>query len=249
MINKPKYKKTLIFGDLHSPFHDLVALKSMLSFSKWYKPDLIVANGDISDCYAISRFDKDPKRITGLQDEINCTHNLLKQIRKANPNAEFKYNRGNHEYRMIKYLWSRAKELDSLKVLSFEGLLKLDELKIDYISSGMYKLGKTLIKHGHLVRQHSAYTARGEFERSGMSGVSNHTHRLGVHFKTNESGAYVWFEAGCLCDLSPEYMEGRTPDWQQGFIINNYNPKNQLFNLDQVQIVEGRAMYGGMEFS
>jgi hypothetical protein len=44
-------------------------------------------------------------------------------------------------------------------------------------------------------------------------------------------------------------MEGKTPDWQQGFVIGNYNTQNKLFNLDQVQIVEGRAMYGGMEFS
>jgi UDP-2,3-diacylglucosamine pyrophosphatase LpxH len=249
MINKPNYRKTLIVSDLHVPFQDKKAVKSMLAFSKWYKPNYIFLNGDIIDFYAISRFDKDPKRIDSLQDEINETVDFLTEFRNVNKKAIITYLRGNHEYRLIKYKWSQAKGLNSLDALKFGELLKLDKLNIDYQQSGRMKFGKTLIKHGDIVRQQSAYTARGEFERSGMSGVSGHTHRLGVHWKTNESGEYVWFEGGCLCDLSPEYMEGKTPDWQQGFIIGNYNPKNQLFNLDQVQIVEGRAMYGGMEFS
>jgi hypothetical protein len=150
---------------------------------------------------------------------------------------------------LIKYKWAKAKELNSLRDLKFQKLLKLDELNIDYISNGRLKFKNTLIKHGDIVRQQSGYTARGEFERSGMSGVSGHTHRLGVHWKTNESGEYVWFEGGCLCDLAPEYMEGKTPDWQHGFIRGHYKANDKLFNLDQVQIIEGVAMFGGYEFS
>jgi hypothetical protein len=247
MINKPKYKKTLILGDIHAPYYDKRAFNAMLAFSKWWKPEYIYLNGDIIDFYSISRFDKDPSRIVSLQDDIDCAHDLIKQVRKANPNAGITFNEGNHEIRLIKYKWNKAPELSCLRGLEIESLLKLDELGINY-QKDFSKFKNTIIKHGTVVRKHSAYTARAEFEKTGMSGVNNHTHRLGNYFLTNISGEYMWLEGGCLCDLKPEYYEGGTPNWQHGFIIGFYKSGSTRFNLDQVQIIHGKAMYGGYEF-
>jgi predicted phosphodiesterase len=245
MIRKPKYNRMIILNDLHAPFYDRDAFKAVLSFSKWYKPEYIILNGDITDFYQISKFDKDPKRINEFQDDVDCTIDLLTQIRKANPNAGIIYNEGNHEERLIKFKWN-IPQVNSLRCMEFENLMNLKELKIQYEQSHT-PFKKTIIKHGDIVRKESCYTARGEFDKVGISGVSGHTHRLGVYFKTKLSGEYMWLENGCLCDLKPEYIKG-TPNWQHGFSIGYYKSSSNRFNLDQIQIIHGKAMYGGYEF-
>jgi len=85
------------------------------------------------------------------------------------------------------------------------------------------------IKHGNVVRKRSGYTATAELEKSGVSGVSAHTHRLGHIYKTNFGGMFGWVEAGCLCSLKPEYLEGEKADWQHGLAYGFFERGDKRF--------------------
>lgn len=249
MFKKPDYKKVVFVPDIHAPFHDPQAVKASLSFIKWWKPQEVIFLGDAIDFYAISRFDKDPQRRLQLQSEIDATVEILTQFKAAAPLAKFTFLRGNHEHRLQKYLWTKAAELSGLRDLTVPHLLKLNELGIKYINDGKIVLQSTIIKHGNVVRKFSAYSSRGEFETCGISGVSGHTHRMGIYYHTHVGGKFTWIECGCLCDMEPEYMEGKTANWQQGFGIGFYkNNGSGRFNTQLVPIVNGKAMYGGYEF-
>lgn len=243
-----KYQKVLFAGDFHAPYQDDECLSSFLAFSKWFKPDIIFLLGDVIDFYAISRFSKDPKRALELQDEIDCAKNILSQIRKFNEKSFIAYIKGNHEERLKKYLWATAKELANLDNLNIEKLLGLKQLDIHYEEKGRLNHRGVIIKHGSVVRKFSGYSAKAEFEKTGCSGVSGHTHRANVYYQNNDGGEYAWMECGCMCRKDQEYMEGEIPNWLRGFGIGYFNKRTNRFILEFIPFVDGKAMYQGKEF-
>jgi len=242
------YEKVIFCGDFHAPYEDPACLSAFLSFCKEFKPHKIFLNGDIIDFYAISRFVRDPERSLKLQDELDDAVNILTQIRKVNPKAEIFYIKGNHCARLQKYLWSNAKELNGLRDLNVPSLLHLKSLKINYVEQGRINYHGLIVKHGTVVRKFSSYTAKAEVEKSGKSGVSGHTHRLGLYFQNNAGQEVVWAEGGCMCKMDAEYLEGEVPNWQNGWIVGHFKKNSERYNLTLVPYVHGKAMYNGEEY-
>jgi len=249
MIHKPKYKRSLFIPDIHAPYQDEKAISALITFAKWWKPDQVFFLGDVVDFYALSRFNKDPERALKLQDELDSATKVIGRICAAANGSKKYFLKGNHEYRLIKYLWSNSPELSGIRSLHLEELLHFDRFDITYVPDGKMNFRGMVLKHGNVVRKFAGYTAKGELEATGKSGISGHTHRLAAYRQTNEAGDFVWHEAGCLCQLNPEYMEGKTPNWQQGFLIGFYKEGSKQFNIAEVPIIHSKAMYNGMEFS
>lgn len=242
------YQKVLFVPDIHAPYQDKKCLESLITFIKYFNPEIIFIMGDCVDFYAVSKFVKDPLRALRLQKEIDEAHDILKQIRDAAKNAKITLIRGNHEARMQKYLWTTAKELSGLRSMEVSELLGLSELDIKYANTGRVDFKEIIVKHGSIVRKFSAYTAKGEMENHGVSGVSVHTHRAGVNYLTNDSGYHVWFELGCICKLQADYLEGQTPNWQQGWGVGYFKNHSRRFQIEFIPYVCGKAFYQGREF-
>lgn len=166
-----RYEKIVIIPDTHCPYEDYRALDKVYSFISDYKPDEVVMLGDHVDFYAISRFDKNPERLDSLQTEIDVLHYHLGKLREVHK-GKITYLNGNHEARLISYMWKHPEIASLRKMKSIDRFLELDkfgvELKDTYIKH------KFLFKHGDIVRNQGAYTARGEFDAEGMSGMSGH---------------------------------------------------------------------------
>jgi len=233
IMNK-RYERIVVIPDTHAPYTDDRALLSVFKYIKDVKPNKVVMLGDHVDFYALSSFDKNPERITGLQDEIDHLHNHLTELRK-NYKGEVFYLEGNHEFRLVKYL-RKHPEISSLRQFSSPSkLLDLNKFNIKYGRS--LSVHGVLFKHGHVVRKHSGYSAKGELENEGTSGISGHTHRMSSHYVTNRSGQHGWFEMGHLCNESAaEYMEGKVPNWQKGFGEIIYDRKNKIWSVNKFLI-------------
>jgi len=242
------YERVVFISDVHSPYEDQKALSILYNFIKWFKPKTVFIMGDLLDCYAISRFTKDPKGKLNFKKEIDSAKSILKTIKEVSRDAKIYYLRGNHELRMQKYLWNRAEELSMLPELEISHLLGLPELEIEYIERGMMMYHGVMIKHGTIVRQYAGYSAKAEFEKNGCSGVSGHTHRGAIYMHSNSGGDYKWMECGCLCSLEQEYMEGQTPNWQQGFGVGYFKTGSKRYQLDLINIIDNKALYNGVEF-
>lgn len=220
---KRKYFNIVALNDWHVGFsadkkklyHDEKAIRSAFDFCRQIQPDIIIIS-EAHDFYAVSKFDKDPSRLNTLQDEINQVTFYFHLLRDLCPKSRIILINSNHLDRLRKYLWRQAPALASLNALRIEELLELKEHNIEFMDT--FKFNGVLFKHGSLVRKDSGMTARAEFQKEGMSGVSGHTHRLGQFFKTLNGGKYMWIESGCLCNLDPEYADG-TMDWQQGIAL------------------------------
>ena len=208
-------------NDFHVPFEDKRAVGVAFNFCREIQPDVIVIH-EVHDFYAISKFSRDPRRLNSLQEELDEVEIYLAKLRKACPDAKIKFLNSNHLMRLKKYIWNHAAELSSLRALELPNLIPFDRYGIDF--SDVYVHGDVLFKHGTRVHKFSAYTAKNEYTDEGMSGASGHTHRVGLFCRTERGGVYDWMECGCLCDLTPEYMEGKVADWQHGFGMGIFEP-------------------------
>lgn len=226
--------KFIVVSDIHYPYHDAKAIKCVLDFIQDKDIDTIILNGDILDFYDVSSFDKDPDRVNSLQKEIDMSTKFFKKLRTIKPDARIVFIKGNHEYRLERYL-KKHPELYSLDALKLPNLLDLKKYNIEYSDKGI-KLGNLKIIHGDMVRKFSGYTARGELEKHDSSGISSHTHRGGVYYYRTPERYLAWFESFCLCDLNPEYIN--EPNWQQGFLYG-YVEKDS-FAVTPMPIVDGK---------
>lgn len=235
-----KCETAIYIGDIHAPFHCKKAVKLVAEFTKTHKPNIVYLMGDIIDFYQLSKFDKDPDRLTKLPKDIEHATSILQSLRNAAPNARFIFREGNHEHRLTKYLWARP-EIAKLPSLQLDELLSLNKLGIKYTRyhEGHFYRGIS-IEHGDAASQRSGYTARGMLDKRGRGGISGHTHRLGSHWRTNSAGTSAWYENGCMCTMKPHYAIGQ-PDWQQGFTTSTY--KDGKLWIRQVPILGGKLFW------
>lgn len=244
----------VLYGDSHFPFQDEAALDIVGQVVRVSRPDFIVHMGDPIDAYQLSRFDKNPRRLHTLQDEIDECRAHLVSMRILAPKARYILLEGNHPDRLRRMLWNmpeQVKALNSLRaftaVMTWPALLGLDELGVEFVPYGEESkhtfLPKFLVKHGSVVRKLSAYTARAELDKYNKSGASGHTHRLGQFFHRDSNGNHIWIETGCTCKLDPEYAQD--PDWQQGCVVMTFEPATGAFQAETVYIHNGSAVFRG----
>ena len=235
-------RTAVVIPDLHIPYHDERAVDLVIKYIKDIKPAAIYQIGDFYDFYSVSKFDKDPKRIDSLQEELDKGTKIWRRIKKAGPkDMKIHYLQGNHEFRLEKYLWKHP-ELHSLRVLKLDKLLDLDSIGIKYYKNKdiCYVNKNLIVTHGAKddgckLSQHSGYSAKNTLEKTGISGVSGHSHRLASHYKRTLAKQLEWHEAGCLCDINPDYT--KLPNWQQGFARIKYNKTS--FDIKVVSIKKG----------
>lgn len=240
-----KFEKAVFITCLHIPFHDKELFALFLVFLKYFQPDILFILGDYLDWYQVSYFDKDPKRIGYLQDDIDTGERLLDMMLKLVDKIVFLD--GNHEWRMVRYL-RKNPELYGLKCLQVSSLLGLSERKIkhhNYLSPPI-KYHGLQIHHGTLVRKYSGWTAKGHYEKYGGCGIVGHSHRGGNFLKRNTEGVFGWWENFCMCQLKPEYLD--FADWIQGWSLA-YFYKKDLFHLEQVPVIKHKFLFQGKLFS
>lgn len=226
--------------DWHVPYEDKNALNLAFNFCGEIQPDIIIVH-ELHDFYTLSRFHKDPTRKEHLQVEIDLVNKYLKDLRRKCPKSRIILLQSNHLERLRKYLWSVAPALAGLRSLRVEALLELKKLDIEYKPDFLFR--GVLFKHGNIVRQDSSYTAKGEFLKEGCSGVSGHTHRLGLYYVTKRGGKFVWVESGCLCKTKAEYVEG-TANWQNGISLVSFKQDSRKFYATVIPIIDNTLLFG-----
>ena len=243
-----------VLSDIQIPFQDELALGLALKIIADTKPDLVVLNGDITDCYAISDFDKDPKHgYEFFTQEKEEARELLRRLTEMTHHPTVVWLAGNHEQR-----WDRLMFRSKIAALmahaqgceNYGDFIGVKDFDVKFYKYGdSLKLGHLYVTHGYRVSQHSAYTARMHQEDMGVSVMVGHTHRQGEYARTTMKGVYKAWEQGCLCHLDMEYMT-RLPNWQQGFAMVDYS---SIFKVSLVEIIdEGHqytGIYGGKSYS
>jgi predicted phosphodiesterase len=244
----------IILSDLQIPWEDQQAVELALKFIEWRKPDTVIFDGDIVDCYAMSQFDRDPTKTDSTLDELYRSEKLMQRIKKIKSVKKRIWLAGNHEDRWRKILWREASSsklspmVEALMhglgiegvdaVESFRRAFRVKENGFEFHPYGHYvelAEGNLIVTHGFMVSQHAAYTAKRHFDRLGKCCIVGHSHRLGFYPVTQMGDPKGAWENGCLARLDPEYVQ--FPNWQQGF--SEVRIKGNLFHVSQIPILPG----------
>lgn len=237
-------KKILFVPDTHVPYEDKKAWSLLLKAGRKFKPDRIVILGDFADCYSISDHDKDPNRTRVLDAEVHEVNLRLDDLDSLGADDKV-YIKGNHEWRLERYLMRRAPELFNL--VRVRDLFKLDERNwrcIEY--KNHHALGKLHITHDTgKAGQNAHIQSMNDFQDNCIIG---HTHRIGYAIAGNARGRpHVGAMFGWLGDVGQvDYMHRikALRDWALGF-GTGYEESNGVVHVRPNPIVNYSVVLDG----
>lgn len=240
-----KLERMLFIPDCHVPYHDVLAFELMMKVAKDFKPDHVVILGDFIDMYSVSSHDKNPKRVSQMNDEVVKANEELWRIKGLGAKNNV-FIAGNHEDRLNRYLIQKAPSLyDSISIPSVLGLDKVGFEYVPYRSH--YQLGKIYITHD--TGKAGVYSHKQALDAFHRSIVIGHTHRFGMIIQGDANGdKHVGAMFGWLGDVKQvDYMHNinAIKDWTLGFGLGYMNPKNGYVYLQPVPIVRYSCVVDG----
>lgn len=237
-----KEKRIGILSDIHFPYYDKEALNAAIAYLRKWRPDCILLNGDIIDCYQLSRWERDP-RCRSFKYELDMLRSFVVQLKDTFKKTRIVYRLGNHEMRYESHILSRVPELVDLDLLSFENVISANQIGVEVVGNKrIIMAGKLNIVHGHeFARGFAAPVnpARGFFLKAKSNVLGGHHHQVSQHSEQDINGNVVGaWSTGCLCELHPKYMP--INNWSSGFatVENSGN----TFHVDNLKIIKGTVM-------
>src|SRR5882724_11762683 len=220
-INVAGPVRAFIVGDIHFPFYDRRALLLALREAKRRRVNLILLNGDIIDCHAISKWEKDPRK-RDFAGELKMTRAFLVALREEFPSARIIFKLGNHEERWESYMYCKAPECLGVEDFELHNLLRLPDIGAEHVrEKRLIRLGDLNVIHGHEYRysiSNPVNPARGLFLRAKAHAICNHHHQSSYHSAKNIEGKHTGcWSLGCLCQLQQDYAPYN--EWIHGFGI------------------------------
>lgn len=210
------HHRVAILSDIHVPYHSVEALDIAIRFLKKEKPDLLLLNGDIMDCYQLSKYNRDPKN-RDFAGELSVMSELLKLLVRE-LNCKIIYKEGNHEERYDQFLLRKAKELKGVDEFNLSSLIANRVPAVTVIGDKrIVQIAGLNVIHGH--EYVSAFfnpvnAARGLFLRGKTSALQGHTHQTSEHSESDMNGKVTTtWSTGCLCGLHPEYAPLNKWNW------------------------------------
>lgn len=221
-------KHIVVIPDLQIPLHDKELVDKFIRFIGDYNPHGLACVGDFTDSTQLSKWTlgMSEQYDGNLQRDFDMSTDILRRIREET-SVPFHFSRSNHDDRLFIKIKKFAPELESLRDLTIQKQLHMEELDIQWHDE-LYNLAPGwLLGHGDegSLSQIPGKTAYGLALQTGMNFVCGHTHRLGVHTTSHGYNGQTirtvqGMEVGNMMDLTQaSYLKGGKANWQQGFGI------------------------------
>jgi predicted phosphodiesterase len=239
-----------IIPDSHHPFQDkracAITLQAVEYFFRGRRDNVLITLGDQLDFYSVSAHSKDPNRVHLLEGELESGHQWLTALESCGKAAKY-FIKGNHEYRLERYLADRAPAL--FNTCRLEKLLALKSHGWECIP---YKKGLTLGKvyYTHDLGQAGPHAGSRARQRYGGNVVIGHTHYANATYQSNGKGdTHVGISAGWLGDAeSIDYVSSvNAHEWTHSFLLGYLEPDGTT-HFTLIPIVKGRACVEGKTF-
>lgn len=242
--------KIVVFSDAHFyPDQETTAYRALLEYIKEYKPEIIIANGDVFDGASISRHPRigwDTK--PSVKEELEAVKEYMGGIESA---SRFKSNLiwtlGNHDARFETFLAANAPQYEGV-----QGFTLKDHFPLWQPCWSYWINDHTVIKH----RWKGGFNAgRANSLNAGTNIVTGHTHVLAVQPVTDYNGTRYGVQTGTLADPNgdqfSDYTEDNPKDWRSGFAVLTFD-RGQLLMPELVQVWDeekGEVQFRGKIFN
>lgn len=235
-----------IIPDTHAPYNDVRHWRLLIKVLRDFKPHTVVHQGDWTDCYAISRFSKDPMRKLRFEDELELVKSQRTQIDLLEPKRKV-FTEGNHEDRWPRYIFEKAPEAAGV-IPSMDELLKMSENGWEYVPYRQHtQVGKCYFTHD--VGNGGKYPTAGALDVFQTTVCVAHHHRM-QYFVMGDATGDVKLGAsfGWLGDINEvDYMHQIKVRklWAPGFGLGYHDTKTDAIHTFPVPIVDNRCIVGG----
>jgi len=215
-----------VIGDLHIPYQDNDAIEAAFDKMEEQNIESLLINGDMLDFYQMSFHEKDP-RMVHFKEELESGRQFLDYCRSRFPGIPIYFIPGNHENRFERYLRVKASELLDMDEFRLDVLLRVAEYGVQYIPfRSKVVFGDFLIEHGDKIPGAGGVVpARTALMRLKTNCLINHFHKTSSSsqrvYGPDDSTTIRGYSLGCLCELTPEYLE--INEWNHGFAILKRN--------------------------
>lgn len=242
-----KEGKVAIVPDVHQPYHDQRAWDLAMTGLADYCPDILIQQGDLMDCYRLSRFDKDPKRMLSFDDEVEGGKQKRADLDSLGAKRKI-FTEGNHENWLRIYLMQRAPEL--FNMVSMDKILEMTDNGWEYIPYKQdIRIGKVFFTHD------LGYSGQNALKQTlkayQHSSITAHTHRMGYMVENDATGRSILScSFGWLGDADQvDYRHQRLAqiEWSLGFGTGYLTSKGVLYTTPH-PIVDYRCNIEGKEF-
>ncbi len=209
-------RKVVVLADIHTPYQHEPSLKALEAFIPDYKPDVVVILGDLLDFPSVSTWDEGTVRMEGqrIRDDLIAGNEMLDRIEGWWKWKEKFFFEGNHEERLQRHLDRNPKLIGLVNV--FRDLnLKDRGFKVVPIERKGERIGKLRFHHGWKTSKYHTGQYTADTGRNYMVGHL-HTMQVYTHKSPTDEQNHACFSIPCLCDLNPDYMEGRPSSWIHG---------------------------------
>lgn len=235
------FKRALIINDVHLPYHDIEAITTTFNYAKKDKPDLVILNGDIIDCFLLSRFMKDPAA-RKFSYELEQLKKFIEVVEKTFK-CKVIYKLGNHEIRYSHFLYEKAKEIADVEEFDIKSVIGARAKGVDIIEDKtIIKLSGLDLLHGHEFVTgffNPVNVARGLYLRAKVSAMQGHSHKTSEHTETDLHGNIkTTWSVGCLCGLKADYAPYNS--WNHGFALIDMDGTN--FSVRNKRIFKGGVL-------
>lgn len=223
--------RILSLSDLHVPYHDRDAIVAAVEYAKKkHRPNVLLLNGDVGDFYAVSRWQKNPKK-RDFAGELRTIREMLEWLAAMFPKARRIYKLGNHDERWDHWVWNHAAEMAECEHMQLHEILKFVDYGFERVDDQPILCGKLPVLHGHEFGKSGIAApvnpARGAFLRTLHTCLVGHLHRTSSHAESDmwNSEIMTWSQ-GALCSLSPDYS--RINRWNHGWAYVEVGPENSF---------------------
>jgi len=227
--------RVIVFSDAHFyPDTETTAYLALLEAIKEYKPEVIIANGDIFDGSLISRhprimFNDAPT----VLEELNAVTHYMGEIEAV---SKFKKNLihtfGNHDARFESFLSAQVPQYQNIKGFSLK-----DHLPSWQPCWSFWLNDETIVKHR---LKGGVYAGYNNVKAAlGANIVTGHTHVLAVQPLTGYQKTFYGVQTGTLAHPKGnqfiDYCEDSPVDWRSGFAMLTFH-KGRLLMPELFQV-------------
>ena len=219
--------RIIVFSDAHFyPDDTTTAFKALIKFIEYFKPNIIVNNGDSFDGGSISRFprigwDKKPT----VQEELEANKFYLGEIEKVRPaGSRLIWCLGNHDARFETLLANHAPQYDGVP-----GFQLKDHFPLWEGCWSFWVNEDTVIKHRFKGGKYAGYNNAIAAQTNIITG---HTHVLACQPITGYSKTIWGVQTGTLAEPNnmqfADYTEDSPKDWRSGFVMLSWDNGRML---------------------
>jgi len=224
----------LVLSDIHIPYHHIPAIEEAVNYGIIKKIDSILLNGDVLDCYQLSKFQPDPRE-RHFGEEIIAFQQFIKTLKGIFPDAPIFYKLGNHEERYEKTMITRCAEFLGIPIFEFENVLGCKELGVTVIKDQrIVHVGNLPVFHGHELQMKavSVNPARTLFLKTHVSSMCSHLHRTSSHTEPSLNEDITCWSTGHLGEPFPKYARINKWNWGCARIEKNSEGDFEVINVN-----------------